>query len=95
MNSRFSLQISRSIGGGYLMDRPSPARFTPASFPLELRIPAQLTAAASAPEPAPEPVLPPGQNPPPEPVRSASATSRSASAGRCPGSGSPCAWKNR
>lgn len=47
-------------------------RFTPASFPLELRIPAQLTAAASAPEPPPEPVLPPGQNPPPEPVTVAS-----------------------
>ena len=42
-------------------------RFTPASFPLELRIPAQLTAAASAPKPPPKPVLPPGQNPPPEP----------------------------
>ena len=47
------------------------SRFTPASSALELRIPAQLTA-ATAPKPPSEPVPPPARNPPPEPVTDAS-----------------------
>ncbi len=48
------------------------SRFTPASSPLDLRVPAQLTAGASQPKPRPAPNPVPADSPPAEPVAVAS-----------------------